>query len=51
MNNIINEDSKQTILIIGTEGTKRYKARPNQVKEVEDLLSKRTIPNVFSFDK
>ena len=41
MNNFIKEDDKQTILIVGDDGTKRYRVRPNQVKEVEEMLSQR----------
>ena len=41
MNNFIKEDDKQTILIVNEEGTKRYRVRPNQVKEVEEMLSQR----------
>ena len=48
MNNIINEDDKQTILIVSDEGTKRYRVKPNQVKKVEEMLSKRTNPHLFA---
>ena len=51
MNNFIKEDDKQTILIVGDDGTKRYRVRPNQVKEVEEMLLQRTKPSVFARTK
>ena len=51
MNNFLKEDKKQTILIIGEKGTTRYRANPIQVKEVEEILSKRITPSLFSFNK
>ena len=51
MNNYIKEDDKQTILIVGDDGTKRYRVRPNQVKEIEEMLSQRTKPSVFARTK
>ena len=51
MNNFIKEDDKQTILIVGDDGTKRYRVRPNQVTEVEEMLSQRTKPSVFARTK
>ena len=51
MNNFLNEDDNQTILIVSEEGTTRYRVRPNQVKEVEEMLSQRTKPSVFARTK
>ena len=51
MNNFIKEDDKQTILIVNDEGTKRYRVRTNQVKEVEEMLLQRTKPSVFARTK
>ena len=51
MNNFIKEDDKQTILIVNDEGTKRYRVSPNQVKEIEEMLSQRTKPSVFARTK
>ena len=51
MNNFLNEDDKQTILIVSEEGTTRYRVRPNQVKEIEEMLSQRTKPSVFARTK
>ena len=51
MNNFIKEDEKQTILIVNDEGTKRYRVRPNQVKEIEELLSKGTKPALYAKTK
>ena len=48
MNNIINEDDKQTILIVSDEGTKRYRVKPNQVKKVEEML---LFPHLFASTK
>lgn len=51
MNNFINEDDKQTILIVSEEGTKRYRVKPNQVEQVEEMLSQRSKPSVFATSK
>ena len=51
MTNILKEDDKQTILIVGEKGTKGYRARPNQVREVEEMLSKRITPSLYASAK
>ena len=51
MNNFLTEDNKQTILIVSDEGTKRYRVRPNQVKEVEEMLSNKTKKHLFASAK
>ena len=36
---LLNEDNNSTILIVGNKGTTRYRVRPSQLKQVEELLS------------
>ena len=39
MKTLLKEDNKTTILIVGDKGTTRFRVRPSQLKQVEELLS------------
>ena len=41
MSMLLKEDNKTTILIVGNKGTKRYRVKPFQLREIEELLSGR----------
>ena len=48
MKAFLKEDNNSTILIVGNKGTARYRVRPSQLKQVEELLSNKCPTTKYS---